>query len=67
MVIKKQLNHIMLDNNTSVEGNPILILYKQMFHELYSIFIHDGGGHYYAYRKDFESGDRIRFKDSRVQ
>ena len=40
-----------------------------MFYELYSIFIHDGGacgGHYYAYMKDFESGEWIRFNDSRV-
>ena len=49
MMTKKRLHHIMLDNNTSLKEN--MIIHKQMFHELYLIFIHDGAGHYCAYKR----------------
>ena len=40
-----------------------------MIYELCAIFIHDGAAGdspYYAYTKDFESGEWIRFNDSQV-
>ena len=54
------------NNNTSVKPNTDNSQ-VDMFYELYSIFIHDGGagdGHYYAHIKDFESDDLIRFNNS---
>ena len=52
------------DNFTNVKENTDNAQ-ADIFYQLYSIFIYDGG-HYYAYMKDFESGDWIRFNDSRV-
>ena len=51
------------DNNTSVNENIDNSL-AAMFYEVYSIFIHGGGGHYYAYIKEFENDDWITFNDS---
>merc|ERR1712087_1057885 len=43
---------------------------KVMEYELYSMMIHTGGasgGHYFAYIKDFKSGQWLQFNDSNVK